>query len=344
MGKRSDMKNILVTGGAGFIGSQFLRILKKHSTRSDPIKVIVLDKLTYAGNMKGIKGLYHNMFIDDIVSSNVYNILRDEDIDIVTNFAACTHVDRSIKDPEEFIKTDVLGLFNLIKSCKNYWKESNKQGRFISISTDEVYGPCAAGYFTEEASLNPTSQYSASKAAGDLLLQSFIKTYNFPAMIIRPCNNFGARQYPEKLIPMIVYKKLMNDSIPLHGTGIEIREWIYVGDCCNAIYKLMNKGKIGEVYNVGSEWRTTNFSMITDVLKMAGGRFQDIECVSNRPGNDSRYAISSEKTKAVIGKFTDRKLIPRQLEGPVKWFIENPGYFKNVDISANLYKDGEYLR
>jgi len=339
------MRNILITGGAGFIGSQFVRTLYKYNTVIKQFNIVVLDKLTYAGSMKNIKGFYDEFYFHGIEDAEVSYILARENIDTVVNLAAETHVDRSIKNPDAFIKTDILGLFNLIKCCRTHWKGMGITGKFVHISTDEVYGPLVKGEFTEDDKLNPTSPYSASKAAGDLLLGAFIKTYNFPAIIIRPCNNFGPRQYPEKLIPMIITKKMVNEKVPVHGIGKEIREWIYVADCCEAIFKLTRHAPIGQIYNVGSGYRCTNLDLILNIQRlMCGGTDSDLEFLPNRPGNDFRYAINSHKTMTEIGPYLGMRPINNKFKRTIKWYLEHPDYFKDADISANIYKEGEYLR
>jgi len=374
--------NILVTGGAGFMGSHFLKLLM-----SKPFETIsCVDKLTYAGNRDNIDGLIErdlSFYQMDIIDSRIGRILEDEQIDTIVNFAAETHVDRSICDPKAFLETDVMGLFNLV-SC------SMKAGvkRFIHISTDEVYGPisetkmvpddyldedCYGGMHlvpsekeivneaTETYPLNPTSPYSASKASADLLLQAYYKTYGFPVIIVRPCNNYGPNQYPEKLIPMAITRLLQKKKILLHGEGKEVREWIYVEDCVKAIERIMLDGKIGEIYNVGSGLKRPNERIIRRVILFAlfpkgycmAHDEEDVlfdewtERLLNRPGNDLRYAINNEKIHKELF-YGDVSYLQTEfeegLEKMVDWYRNNPNFWKEVDLQANIYQEGEYLR
>jgi dTDP-glucose 4,6-dehydratase len=307
----------LITGGCGFIGSNYIRhIMKKHPD----CEIYNIDKLTYAGNIDNLpKGI--ETIVQDIGDPGVYRTIKSFKPDVIVNFAAQTHVDRSVRYPMEFIETDINGVFNLVYHSMKLGIE-----RFVHISTDEVYGPIAKHFgrweddktyvewsneATETAPLNPTSPYAASKAAGDLLMLSYIKTYDFPAIIVRPCNNYGPRQYPEKLIPMIITQLLQNKKILLHGEGREIREWLYVDDCCRAIDNIVEKGKIGEIYNVGSGDRINNINIIRHVIQAMYGKVDGIDefihRVPNRPGNDKRYAI-------------------------------------DVDLSSNIYSEDKYLR
>ena len=255
-----------------------------------------------------------------------------------------THVDRSIKEPRAFIETDILGLFNLVQLSRKCGVK-----RFIHISTDEVYGVKREGVSKETDKLDPTSPYSASKASADLLLNAYRKTYDFPVIIIRPTNNYGPRQYPEKLIPMSITRMLDNKPILMHGDGDEIREWLYVKDTCGAIEGIMLYGKLGEIYNVGSGFRKTNHMVISSILKemLSFDEFHFchdwIKSIPNRPGNDHRYAVNIIKTLHLLGNYS-KTTFKEGLVKTVWWYKENRDYWEDVDIEANIYRKGEYLR
>lgn len=330
----------LITGGCGFIGSNYIRyILNKHKD----CDILNIDKLTYAGNMENIEGLDIRTKVMDIGDSAIYLTIKNYKPDVIVNFAAQTHVDRSVRYPMEFIDTDVKGLFNMVYHAMKLGVE-----RFVHISTDEVYGPMEADAY-EGCALNPTSPYAASKAAGDLIMLSYVKTYNFPAVIIRPCNNYGPYQYPEKLIPMIITQLLQNKPILLHGEGKEIREWLYVEDCCRAIDNIVEKGRIGEIYNVGSGDRINNINIIRQIIQAAYGKVDGIDsfikCVPNRPGNDKRYAINSTRVVRECGEYitTNFKMGAKIT---TDWYTKNRLWWKNlnVDLSSNIYDEEKYLR
>jgi len=361
---------ILVTGGAGFMGSHFVELMISLNH-----EVFVIDKLTYAGSLDNLSefgfDLVNNFSYSDIgCSGAVERILIDFKPDVIVNFAAETHVDRSIRSPMSFLETDIMGLFSLVLLARKY-----KVERFIHISTDEVYGSIEnkallrseeftnlrveLGFsFKSEASenfpLNPTSPYSASKAAADLLLLSYFKTYNFPVMIVRPCNNYGPRQYPEKLIPMAITRLLKGEKILLHGKGEEIREWIYVKDCCVAINAVLMHGKVGEIYNIGSGKRGDNKEVIHRIIDYwkepnvsKTGYDCHIEYTPNRPGNDQRYAMNSSKLVKTIGGEGDYFCVEEfddALKKTVEWYRQNQGKWPDIDLEANVYKEGQYLR
>jgi len=328
--------SILVTGGAGFIGSHFVDKLYKEGYGKE---VLVVDKFTYAGNMKNLENNNPLLCICDISDPEMEGIIELEKVDTVVNFAAETHVDRSISDPKAFINTDITGLVNLIHICvrKNIKK-------FVHISTDEVYGSISSGAFIEEQKLNPTSPYSASKASADLLLQSFYKTYNLPVVIVRPSNNYGTRQYPEKLIPMTILRLLKGENALLHGEGQEVREWLHVDDCVNGIYKVLRDGKIGEIYNLGSSNRLNNLVVVESILTIMGLNPDRIEKIKNRPGNDSRYAIDSIKAMQELD-YNPNKSFFTEMEKIIRWHEENMDHWDNVNTDANIYRsNSQYLR
>jgi dTDP-glucose 4,6-dehydratase len=377
--------NILVTGGAGFMGSHFVKRLLENDSVDDSI--FVVDKLTYAGSRKNLPAGSERgyRFINrDIADLNRWDFGQTIRPDVVVNFAAESHVDRSIKDPAAFLRTDIMGLFNLIS--KSLWAGVK---RFVHISTDEVYGPIgntslyrkaqAMAYYTVkgkllslkdfgigEASenwlLKPTSPYSASKASADMLLHSYHKTYGLPIIIVRPCNNYGSNQYPEKLIPMAITRLLKGEKVLLHGDGDEIREWIYVEDCVSAIESIMLDGEVGETYNVGSGYRLTNLEVIEKVVDRVANPWQgrehelgfgDEHCVhpeayiektSNRPGNDMRYALNSDKFMKKFGEDPAKVPFVVGLQKTVDWYRENEDWWQGVDLDSNIYDEKEYMR
>ncbi len=256
---RSKLSKILITGGAGFIGSAFVRKAVEHG-----LKVTVVDKITYAGDLRrldSVKGKFTFYKTDICHPQKIAAIIKKERPDAIVHFAAETHVDRSIFDPKPFIETNIKGTLNLITLALKY-----RVKRFIHISTDEVYGEISKGTFTEQSPLKANNPYSASKAAADLLVQSFIRTHLLPAIIVRPCNNYGPWQYPEKFIPVVLFKALKNQSIPVYGKGQNIREWLFVEDGADAILTILRKGAVGEIYNVSSGEERKNIETVRSIL------------------------------------------------------------------------------
>jgi len=331
-----NIKNIMVTGGAGFMGSHFVR----HLVNSTKLNVVVVDKLTYAGNLSSIRDLIVEkkcmFYLMDISAPQIQHIIRMEQIDAIVNFAAETHVDRSIFYPKAFLETDIMGGFNLV-----YHSLKEKIKLFLQVSTDEVYGPILEGEADESYPFNPTSPYSASKAAIELLLQSYRKTYGLPLLTVRCCNNFGSMQYPEKLIPMAITRLIEGKPVLLHGEGEEIREWIYVEDCVRRIVDVMLGGTVGLVYNIGSGFRLSNNEVVHDVLDCMGlmiNKFTLVRFVPNRPNNDKRYAMRSAWPDYLWNNFLE------DLRKTVEWYMANKDWWPEVDISSNFYTKGEYLR
>jgi len=287
---------LLITGGAGFIGSNFIRyILGKYPE----YQIINLDILTYAGNLDNLSDISGNpnyRFVKgDIADRKLVSDLASK-VDAIINFAAETHVDRSIDDPTPFLTTNVIGTEVLIESALK-----NKHKRYIQISTDEVYGDIKEGMFTEKSPLKPSSPYSASKAAGDLLVLASVRTYGLPAIISRCSNNYGPYQYPEKVMPFFIKKLLNGEKAPLYGQGLNVRDWLHVIDHCRAIDLILHKGKIGEIYNIGANNEHSNLEITMRILKildLPGGR---IEFVKDRPGHDIRYAIDATKIRKELG-------------------------------------------
>jgi len=307
-------KTILVTGGAGFIGSHFIRyILRKYKD----YRIINLDKLTYAGNLDNLKDIEKNSrykFIKgDICNRNlVETIFKKEKPNFLVHFAAATHVDRSILNPKIFIKTNILGTQVLLETARRYGIE-----KFQHISTDEVYGSVKEGRFKEINPLLPNSPYSASKAGADFLVRSYFKTFNLPALISRSCNNFGPCQYPEKLIPLFIANLLKNRKVPLYASGENIREWVYVEDNCRAIDLVLHKGRLGEIYNIGSNCLKTNLEVTKMLLRLLNKDETFIKYVPDRPGHDFRYCLDTSKIRKELNwkpKYSFEKGIKKTIE------------------------------
>lgn len=278
---------MLITGGAGFIGSNFVHCLAENRD----YELVLLDKLTYAGSLDNLKEVRDKIeFIQgDIADQEVVSQIMRE-CDLVVNFAAETHVDRSIDDPGIFVKTDIIGTYNLLEHVRKYDVE-----RYLQISTDEVYGSIESGSFTEESNLDPSSPYSASKAGGDLIVGAYWKTYGTPVIITRSSNNFGPRQYPEKLIPLFILNALQDKPLPVYGDGKNVRDWIYVLDNCKGIEVALLKGKFGEVYNIGGGNERNNLEITRLILNLLNKPESLITFVKDRLGHDWRYSLDSSK-------------------------------------------------
>ncbi len=279
---------ILITGGAGFIGSEFIR-----QSVAKGLSISVIDKLSYAGDLERLKDVRNKIqfYKTDIChKSQLEQIFKKEKPETIIHFAAETHVDRSIHDANPFIQTNIIGTQNLIDLSREY-----KVKKFFHISTDEVYGDSKKGQFFEDSPIKPNNPYSATKAAAEFLIKAAIRTYQFPAIIIRPSNNYGPWQYPEKFIPVILMKALKNNKIPVYGKGAQIREWLYVGDCARAVDTIVNKGKIAETYNIGSYFERKNLDTAKTILRLIGKPFSLIEFVPDRPGHDFRYSVNCDK-------------------------------------------------
>lgn len=323
------MKVIIVTGGAGFIGCNFINYLLK--TDNDCV-VINYDNLTYAANPENIKELninsrYHFVKGDIGDARLVDKVLTEYKPDYVVNFAAESHVDRSISDPQQFVRTNIGGTFALLQSLKHFWNEQDfKTKRFLQVSTDEVYGSLAdkLNAFDEESNLKPNSPYSASKASADLLVRSFVQTYGFPAIITRCCNNYGPYQHIEKLIPNCIIKALNNEPIPIYGDGSNIREWIHVMDHCTAIARVLFHGQPGEIYNIGSGEEVSNIEMAEIVLENLGRPSDAILMVADRPGHDWRYALNSSKIQDKLD-WKCRYSLNDGIKETICWYQEKHG-------------------
>lgn len=314
---------ILITGGAGFIGSNFIRsILEKYPE----YEIVNLDKLTYAGNPDNLKDIGKNKnysFIKGDICDKETVEKACRDVNGIVNFAAETHVDRSIIDAGDFVTTDVLGTYRLLEAARKYDIE-----KYVQISTDEVYGSIETGSFKETDPLHPSSPYSASKAAGDMLVQSYFITHRLPIVITRSSNNFGPYQYPEKLIPLFITNALRNKKLPLYGDGKNVRDWLYVLDNCDGIDMVMNKGKEGEIYNIGSGNEITNIDITTMLLKELHKPESLIEFVLDRKGHDRRYSLDTTKIKKLGWK--PRHDFKTALSKTIRWYAENEWWWKSL--------------
>ena len=319
------MKKILVTGGAGFIGSNFVRyMLNKYQD----YKIINLDLLTYAGNIKSlddIKDTPNYLFVKGDIADNklVDKIVSENKIDVIINFAAESHVDRSITNPDIFVKTNVLGTQNLLEVAKKY-----KIEKFFQISTDEVYGSLGkTGFFTEKTPLSPNSPYSASKAGADLLVMAYHHTFGLNVNITRCSNNYGPYQFPEKLIPLFITNALADKQVPLYGDGLNIRDWLFVEDHCSAIDTVLHKGKNGEIYNVGGNNEKTNKYITDTILKYLGKDSSLIKYVADRLGHDRRYAIDATKIKEDLG-WQPKYKFEQAIEKTIEWYLNNKSWWQ----------------
>ncbi len=323
---------ILVTGGAGFIGSNFIRyFLQKHPQYN----IVNLDKLTYAGNLDNLSEIEnhsHYRFVKgDICDLDLVNSLLKEGVDAILHFAAESHVDRSIYDPGIFVQTNVMGTQVLLESARKF-----KTGRFLQISTDEVYGSWGEEGSAEETSpLLPNSPYAASKASADLLVRSYFETYGLPAIITRCTNNYGPYQFPEKLIPLFITNALLDQSLPLYGDGLYVRDWIHVEDHCRALDLILHRGKVGEIYNVSGGNETTNLQITDLILRKMEKPKSLVKHVKDRPAHDRRYSLNCSKIKAELGW---RPEIPFEegISSTVEWYSSHPSWWQKV-------KSGEYL-
>ena len=310
---------ILVTGGAGFIGTAYVR-RRLESHPGEPVRV--LDKLTYAGRRENLDGLDGVELIEgDIADREVVATVLDG-CEAVVNFAAETHVDRSIEAPGEFIGTDVFGTFVLLEAARDAGI------RHLQISTDEVYGSIEEGSFTEASPLDPSSPYSASKAGGDLLVGAFTHTYGSDALIVRASNNYGPRQYPEKLIPLCILNALAGDPLPVYGDGMQVRNWLWVDDFASAIDVVLERGESGEVYNVGGPDELANIDVVKRILELTGRDESLIEYVTDRLGHDRRYSLSAAKTTALGWQAAVR--FEQGIERAVEWYRENEGWWEPI--------------
>ncbi len=334
---RKRIPKILVTGGAGFIGSAFVRYLvnKGDGSLSRTVPVII-DKLTYAGDLRRleeVKGKFKFYKTDICNKKQIEAIFNKENPDIIVHLAAESHVDRSINNALPFIETNIKGTQILMDASRKF-----RVKKFIFISTDEVYGEISKGKFDENSPVKPNSPYAASKAAADLLAQSYVRTYKFPAIIIRPSNNYGPWQYPEKLIPLAILRIIEGGKVPVYGKGQNAREWLYVDDCARGIMKIMRKGKIGQIYNLGSAQESKNINTVKLLLMTLGVGQDRFEFVKDRLGHDIRYSLDSRKVARELG-WKPAVQFAQGLKLTVNWSLEHQGWLKSKlgDINR-LYK------
>jgi len=347
------MKTLLITGGAGFIGSNFLI----RQIESGNIRVINYDKLTYAGNLDTLQSIESNpnyCFVEgDICNQElVRKTLTEKKVDSIVNFAAESHVDRSIESPGDFIQTNIVGTFKILQASQDYWnsikqnkneKERYENFRFLHVSTDEVYGSLGdSGFFTEKTPYAPNSPYAASKAASDHLIRSYFKTFGFPTITTNCSNNYGPHQFPEKLIPLMIQKAIAGDPLPVYGDGLHIRDWLYVDDHCIALEKTLDKGQLGEVYNIGGDNEKTNLDLVTTLCEILDELVPNsnyrphkslIKFVDDRPGHDRRYAIDSSKIQTELG-WKPTETLNTGLRKTVDWYINNSQWIERVMSGA----------
>lgn len=335
------MKDILVTGGAGFIGSNFIRLMLQ---KYPEYKIINLDALTYAGNLENLRDVEDNpnyIFIKADIRdrSQIDRIFAQYEFVHVINFAAESHVDRSIEDPEVFLTTNIVGTQVLLDIAKKYWKIDPddkycmryKEGvKFLQVSTDEVYGTLGSnGMFTETMPLLPNSPYSASKASADLIVRAYHETYSLPVNITRCSNNYGPYQFPEKLIPLMINNCLNDRPLPVYGDGMQIRDWIHVQDHCRAIDIVLHRGIDGEIYNIGGNNEKTNIEVVRFIISALGKSESLIKHIQDRPGHDRRYAIDNSKIIAQLGWFP-KYTLEEGIEQTIQWYVENTSWVEAI--------------
>ena len=340
-----SQKNILITGGAGFIGSHVVRLFVN---KYPGYTIINYDNLTYAGNLENLRdveGKSNYRFVKgDILDMEfLLRVIKQYKIDGIIHLAAESHVDRSIHNPDEFALTNIIGTIRLLKATQTAWHGNYQDKLFYHISTDEVYGSIASGYFTEETSLDPRSPYSASKASSDHFVLAFNNSYGLPTVISRCSNNYGPYHFPEKLIPLMINNIITNKPLPVYGKGANIRDWLYVEDHAKAIDAIFHKGKLGEIYNIGgnNEWKNIDLVkllcriMDKKLNRQAGSSASLITYVKDRPGHDLRYAIDASKVISETG-WRPEVSFEEGLEKTVDWYLSNPEWLKNVTSGAYL--------
>ena len=334
------MKNILVTGGAGFIGSNFINYMLNHR---DDFNIVNLDKLTYAGNLANLTNVVNHKnytFVKgDICNTDLVDyIFNKYNIEYVINFAAESHVDRSILGSEIFFKSNVLGTNTLLEAAKRY-----RIKKFVQISTDEVYGSLGpAGKFTEQTPLSPNSPYSSSKASADMMALAFYHTYDVPVVITRCSNNYGPYQFPEKLIPLMIINSMNNKKLPVYGDGLNVRDWVYVLDHNRAVEQVLESGKLGEVYNIGANREMKNIDIVKLILSQLNKSEDLIEYVKDRPGHDRRYAIDSSKIQNELG-WKPKYAFEEAISQTINWYIENENWWRNILSAEYLeYYEKQY--
>lgn len=335
-------KNIIVTGGLGFIGSNLIELLLKKK-----YNILNIDKITYSSNFYNVKNFkYHKnyKFIKcDIGDKRIKNILFKFKPNCIFNLAAETHVDRSIDDPKKFINSNIIGVYNLLENFKKFSKKYNS--KLIHISTDEVFGDILKGRSSEKHPYKPSSPYAASKAAADHLINSYIRTYKLPVIVTNCSNNFGPKQHPEKLIPKLIYNILNNRPLPIYGKGTNSREWIYVKDHCEALFRIFQKGKIGQFYNIGSNKNLSNIEVCKNILNVSKKiiKLRDkvkITFVKDRPGHDIRYALDSRKIRKEL-RFKPKINFKDGIKLTFEWYRNNKSYYKSLSKKDILKRLGK---
>ena len=339
------MQTILVTGGAGFIGSNFIRFMLE--TYPD-VRIVNYDALTYAGNLENLSAVERDpryMFVKGDVrdKASVDAVFASQNVDTVVHFAAESHVDRSITNPEIFLTTNILGTGVLLESAKRHWslrpddkycRDYRDDVRFLQVSTDEVYGALGkTGMFAEDTPLSPNSPYSASKTSADLLVRAYGETYGLPVNITRCSNNYGPYQFPEKLIPLMIRNCLMNKPLPVYGDGMQVRDWLHVRDHCAAIDAVLRKGRVGEVYNIGGNNERANIEIVRLILAATGKDESLIRHVKDRPGHARRYAIDNTKITTQLG-WAPAYTFERGMQETVQWYLDNPTWVERVVSGA----------
>ncbi len=334
------MKNILVTGGAGFIGSNFVKLM----LGKKDYKIINLDSLTYAGNLENLADVQddknYTFIKGDVCDRKLLDkIFAENDIDTVVHFAAESHVDRSITEPEVFLQTNIMGTQALLDTAKKYWKikpddkydrEYKKGVKYLQVSTDEVYGALGkTGMFTETTPLSPNSPYSASKASADMMVRAYHETFGLPVNITRCSNNYGPYQFPEKLIPLMINNCKKEKDLPVYGDGMQIRDWLHVKDHCLAILTVLEKGKLGEVYNIGGNNEKANIEIVKLIIKELGKTEELIKYVQDRPGHDRRYAIDNTKITTELG-WSPSYTFEQGMAETIKWYLDNETWMEKV--------------
>lgn len=323
------MKNILVTGGAGFIGSNFIYYMQR---KHPDCRLVCIDALTYAGNLYTLdearKGNFRFVLGDITDRKAVFALCEEEKFDAIVNFAAESHVDRSIENPEVFLKTNILGTQVLLDACNKY-----KIPRYHQVSTDEVYGDLPLDrpdlFFTEATPIHTSSPYSASKASADLLVMAYHRTFGTPATISRCSNNYGPYQFPEKLIPLMIAKALSDEKLPVYGEGLNVRDWLYVDDHCKAIDMILENGRIGEIYNIGGHNEKANIDVVRTILKAVGKDESLITYVKDRPGHDMRYAIDPTKIHNELG-WEPETLFNEGIQKTIDWYLNNREWWQKI--------------
>ena len=337
--------NIIVTGGAGFIGSNFIfHMLKKYPD----YRIICLDCLTYAGNLSTLAPVMDNpnfRFVKESITDReaVYKLFEEEHPDIVVNFAAESHVDRSIEDPGIFLQTNIIGTSVLMDACRKYGIQ-----RYHQVSTDEVYGDLPLDrpdlFFTETTPLHTSSPYSSSKASADLFVLAYHRTFGLPVTISRCSNNYGPYHFPEKLIPLMISRALADEELPVYGNGANVRDWLHVHDHCEAIDLIIHNGKVGEVYNVGGHNERSNLEVVKTILKALGKPESLIKYVKDRPGHDMRYAIDPTKLETELG-WKPQYTFDTGIQMTIQWYLDNKEWWENIisgeyrNYFAEMYKD-----